>query len=106
MVLDRKAPGGELLQQVMLGRNRKLVTRCFHVEAEDPQASTARDFGIELTQRARRGVPRIGERWVAGVSPLLVQLPEPRLREIDLAARSEEHTSELQSRENLVCRLL
>src|SRR5690606_14272609 len=29
-----------------------------------------------------------------------------RLREFDLGLRSEEHTSELQSRENLVCRLL
>src|SRR5690606_9321802 len=31
------------------------------------------------------------------------QLPEPSLTEV---RRSEEHTSELQSRENLVCRLL
>src|SRR2546428_13100519 len=85
MVLDRKAPGGELLQQVMLGRNRELVTRCFHVEAEDPQASTARDFGIELTQRARRGVPRIGERRGGRVSPLPVQLPRTRPREVDPA---------------------
>src|SRR5690606_41381804 len=32
--------------------------------------------------------------------------PSRRLRGTDPRARSEEHTSELQSRENLVCRLL
>src|SRR5207302_9029727 len=33
-------------------------------------------------------------------------LPKPRLISIQVSVRSEEHTSELQSRENLVCRLL
>src|SRR5690606_41318512 len=31
---------------------------------------------------------------------------QPLLGVVDIACRSEEHTSELQSRENLVCRLL
>src|SRR5690606_39519139 len=47
-------------------------------------------------------------------SPLSVNSPRGRLRIVrpfareifDRAGRSEEHTSELQSRENLVCRLL
>src|SRR5215475_14738951 len=34
------------------------------------------------------------------------ELAQVLRREVDRAARSEEHTSELQSRENLVCRLL
>src|SRR5690606_18673027 len=36
----------------------------------------------------------------------LVELPVAADGSLDLAQRSEEHTSELQSRENLVCRLL
>src|SRR3712207_8169432 len=34
------------------------------------------------------------------------QVPQRVHRRVDLAARSEEHTSELQSRQYLVCRLL
>src|SRR5690606_41959392 len=37
---------------------------------------------------------------------LLARRHELRLLRLDVLARSEEHTSELQSRENLVCRLL
>src|SRR5690606_40854654 len=36
----------------------------------------------------------------------LIQLQQLKERDIKLKERSEEHTSELQSRENLVCRLL
>src|SRR5690606_41836445 len=39
--------------------------------------------------------------------PLVALLPGSRRHEVELIVpRSEEHTSELQSRENLVCRLL
>src|SRR5690606_41649608 len=42
--------------------------------------------------------------------PLLEHLPQPPVfritGDLPVSARSEEHTSELQSRENLVCRLL
>src|SRR5690606_39399405 len=42
-----------------------------------------------------------------GVAPAVHRNAEARqLRTIDATCRSEEHTSELQSRENLVCRLL
>src|SRR5438445_7012688 len=49
-----------------------------------------------------------GRRYLDGVSSLWVNLHGHRKRELDraLAARSEEHTSELQSRQYLVCRLL
>src|SRR5690606_42003071 len=36
----------------------------------------------------------------------LLERLQPETLIIDIASRSEEHTSELQSRENLVCRLL
>src|SRR5690606_40725570 len=53
-------------------------------------------------------VPEIRE-VIARARPLIAGMGEPRV-EIQLMGghglRSEEHTSELQSRENLVCRLL
>src|SRR5690606_5403862 len=42
----------------------------------------------------------------AGRFSLMVQRTEPTVRYVSVEGRSEEHTSELQSRENLVCRLL
>src|SRR3712207_8764207 len=46
------------------------------------------------------------EHEVAGVHALLPEVVEHALREQGVAVRSEEHTSELQSRQYLVCRLL
>src|SRR5436309_11469979 len=51
----------------------------------------------------RSMLPRI-EEWIA--SSLLPSLVELRRTSRSSSERSEEHTSELQSRENLVCRLL
>src|SRR2546430_7272335 len=45
-------------------------------------------------------------RRVAGQGPPAVQGAVPRLPRRHWGARSEEHTSELQSQSNLVCRLL
>src|SRR5207302_9813968 len=53
-------------------------------------------------RRGRRHHPR-GSHSQAGVSPAI---PETESKAPRRRARSEEHTSELQSRENLVCRLL
>src|SRR5690606_42101434 len=52
--------------------------------------------------------PRAGPRPAASARPAGRARPWPRgpSRARPRAARSEEHTSELQSRENLVCRLL
>src|SRR5690606_41190895 len=52
-----------------------------------------------LHQARRAAVERLGAALQAELSAL--HLPEARF-----GTRSEEHTSELQSRENLVCRLL
>src|SRR3712207_9405607 len=43
---------------------------------------------------------------LVGVFLGAARLGRPRVQEDDLALRSEEHTSELQSRQYLVCRLL
>src|SRR5690606_40447062 len=72
---------------------------------------------ISLADDHRRGVGGRAQGEVAGVAHRLlvgewvavvaVELAARlRLPEVALGARSEEHTSELQSRENLVCRLL
>src|SRR5699024_12788256 len=46
-----------------------------------------------------------GTKWPAITRPF-GQSPPPRLQGVSFMARSEEHTSELQSRFDLVCRLL
>src|SRR5207302_10781795 len=54
---------------------------------------------------ARSGAGTVAEAAVAGVPGLFVPLADAS-DDHQAANRSEEHTSELQSRENLVCRLL
>src|SRR5207302_10889015 len=56
----------------------------------------------EFAQAAARGQPHTG---IPGAVPLH-QAMQIREELIEAEQRSEEHTSELQSRENLVCRLL
>src|SRR5690606_14386895 len=60
--------------------------------------------GLVRVRGALRGSP---VRVVVTVGALSVEtFPHARVRRLSGALRSEEHTSELQSRENLVCRLL
>src|SRR2546422_4634048 len=76
-----------------------------------PYTTLFRSPGAQLLARhvveaedvvGRRGrAPEVGERDGAAARPLPLELPV-----LDLETRSEEHTSELQSRLHLVCRLL
>ena len=84
--LHRKAPRGQALEQRMLCLHRQLLTGCLDVEAEDAETAAARDLGIELAQRSGGGVARIGERGLAGLLALPVELGEPGLGEVDLPA--------------------
>src|SRR2546430_4188194 len=64
-----------------------------------PVGRAERVVHVEVTQ----GGERLGECGVVRLFPW----PEPRVfHQRHTAARSEEHTSELQSQSNLVCRLL
>src|SRR5690606_40632712 len=56
--------------------------------------------GLAEALREQRLAEHVVDLVAAGVVEVLALEEDPR------AARSEEHTSELQSRENLVCRLL
>src|SRR3989441_11753830 len=47
---DWEPPRGELLEQLVLRRDGQLLAGRFDVEAEDPQATAARDLGVELAQ--------------------------------------------------------
>src|SRR5207302_4823468 len=73
----------------------------------------ARDEPASVADRLRRDEDAFGVPRVDDVTEAAALLPDPILRRHDEVAqedlgrdRSEEHTSELQSRENLVCRLL
>src|SRR5690606_40119237 len=85
-------------------------TTLFRSSPTAPTAATRRScatrtaVGPAPANRARTGRRRATEAR-ARVSPPARYGPAPR-RAAPAPARSEEHTSELQSRENLVCRLL
>src|SRR5690606_40458822 len=66
------------------------------------------EAGLAARRHAMRGEEDVAVGMQADGSRLLLQRPGlVRIHRLQLAeARSEEHTSELQSRENLVCRLL
>src|SRR5436309_12704546 len=65
-----------------------------------PYTTLFRSCSTSWTRFSRDAPASSGNGKRCGVSPPLTQLASARKR------RSEEHTSELQSRENLVCRLL
>src|SRR5437870_9405979 len=60
-----------------------------------------------LVKRRKSSPTDLTRLWVRGAMPCLVIQPVyQRIASIVTGARSEEHTSELQSRGHLVCRLL
>src|SRR5690606_40175156 len=52
------------------------------------------------------GVAELGDHFNSGANGRTAYPVVPDARALEINRRSEEHTSELQSRENLVCRLL
>src|SRR2546429_4651397 len=88
-----------IVHQAYLGTAEKLAELVQQKSAPVPLSATLRDFGLP------------GALWLAakqsGLWPLLESLwPAPRSGPGPAHYRSEEHTSELQSRLHLVCRLL
>src|SRR3712207_8883186 len=69
------------------------------------EALSRREDALEEVAEARDAVEDDVHRVDRGVQPLVDLIPAERRRD-GRACRSEEHTSELQSRQYLVCRLL
>src|SRR5439155_20976486 len=84
-----QAEAGQPLEGVPVGRELRTADLSRAV-ADEVEGACGRDGRIELLQRTRRRVPRIGEGRETGVLALAVQAPEGGDREEDLAADLEE----------------
>src|SRR2546430_4030565 len=97
MVAERDEPTGALVRPYAVTRGR---TR--------PKLDIALEALVETTVRGRNSVGRDGpqhgreQQYIASLCDGRLQ----SLAEVAARMRSEEHTSELQSQSNLVCRLL
>ena len=80
MRLDRQPPLQQGLQQLVLGIDAEFLSGRFDLEGEHAQTTGARLFGIELSQRAGRGIARIGVRRLARLLALLIGLRKLALR--------------------------
>src|SRR3712207_9301923 len=83
-LMIRRPPRSTLFPYTTLFRSRLVLDPYFRSEVLDPDLETAA-YRLDLARVHERSRPR----WLVGC-----------------AGRSEEHTSELQSRQYLVCRLL
>src|SRR3712207_8540707 len=92
-LMIRRPPRSTLFPYTTLFRSKRVTLALERVgrvwEEAHALNEAARDAAFELVQ-SNRATP----------------LREPRLREARSSTRSEQHTSELQSRQYLVCRLL
>src|SRR3712207_7609405 len=90
----QRPPRSALFPYTTLFRSRAELTRLLTEDAMSLYAEREEEFGEELMRNLERF--------------LLLQVIDQRWREhlYDMDYRSEEHTSELQSRQYLVCRLL
>ena len=87
--IERQAPLLEALVDAGLGVGRQRARRPPAV-GEEAQRPARGDGGIELAQRAGRGVPRVGEDLGAGRRLLGVELLEIGVAQIDLAAHLDQ----------------
>src|SRR3712207_7802863 len=94
----RRPPRSTLFPDTTLFRSRGL--------ARLPAGGIPRDDAVQAAAGGRHDMTRLTGRRILVVEDeaLVAMLVEDAL--LDAGARSEEHTSELQSRQYLVCRLL
>src|SRR5690606_40556330 len=100
----RRPPRSPLFPYTTLFRSELVARAARHapLSAGEARAPGARALALRLSARFRL---RLGRGSARPPSHRLRREPAPRPRRRAEAGRSEEHTSELQSRENLVCRL-
>src|SRR3712207_8879156 len=98
----RRPPRSTLFPYTTLCRSAALVRPPVGGPDEPPLVLRA-DLGRGVENRADDLLPRLGAPHLAQIGP---EAPAAAVHRVALGARSEEHTSELQSRQYLVCRLL
>src|SRR5207302_10701646 len=95
LLLSRPSPASPLFPYTTLFRSRASGHRLCSLLSKAASLPCQESSPVSGREAVRPAPPNGGSPSAAQVSPLLGPTP-----------RSEEHTSELQSRENLVCRLL
>src|SRR5690606_41919993 len=100
----RRPPSSTLLPYTTLFRSPRRHAKARHAKQEQPEREQEwRQFPAPLEAvEQQEGDDRRQQRHLAGEED--VRHVQPPLA-VQIEQRSEEHTSELQSRENLVCRL-
>src|SRR5690606_41951075 len=98
----RRHRGSTLSPYTTLFRSRRAAEQLHVAQPGLSQQIKAleRELDVKLMDRGPWGVR------LTGPGELLLRDARRILEDVEAAIRSEEHTSELQSRENLVCRLL
>src|SRR2546430_9108931 len=91
---------------MLISRHATIALLCFFFQAEDG----IRDLTVTGVQTCALPISGFGA-WMGAIqarmeAALARLLPQAHLAPARLHERSEEHTSELQSQSNLVCRLL
>src|SRR3712207_9488453 len=100
----RRPPRSTLFPYTTLFRSGARISAGPEGDPEDGVVAVVR--GAVLVAVARRAQPQVAAgRRLDGAQPAVLALEEAALVGQAVAARSEEHTSELQSRQYLVCRL-
>src|SRR5690606_40113780 len=89
---------------VSLGQVNREIERFFTKKGITPFANADMLFGTKFETILSIGMVR--DRRFYDNSFIVISFSKDKLLWFNLSGRSEEHTSELQSRENLVCRLL
>src|SRR2546422_6432932 len=100
----RRPPRSTLFPYTTLFRSNKVQYRSFDFQIIQTDHFEIYYYAAE--RAAALDAARMAERWYARLSRVLHHEFQGRKPIILYASRSEEHTSELQSRLHLVCRLL
>ena len=85
---DRESQLFQIIQRLHVGCKRQ-IGAVLDVKAEDRKPSLPRDLTVQLTQRAGRGIARIGERRLSVQLALCIQRIEHRAAQIHLTAHNQ-----------------
>src|SRR2546429_4201257 len=97
LTVNRRAPGRSRRMQPWDFCSKRCLVRCSSEEASEITITASSSSKWAASSDEASGAPGV---------PARPPIPQARLDEGSLPPRSEEHTSELQSRLHLVCRLL